>query len=86
MDPLLLPENYKSSLDVIGTQRAIKKIKDFFEKTLADKLHLTRVSAPLFVRANTGFNDNLTGIEKPVSFSFIDVNHNESSTNYKNTH
>lgn len=75
MDPLILPKNYESSLDVIGTQRAIKQIKDFFEKALADKLHLTRVSAPLFVRANTGFNDNLTGVERPVTFSFIDGDH-----------
>lgn len=55
-------------LDVIETQVAIKNIKDYFESNLADKLNLLRVSAPLFVRPETGLNDNLSGYEKPVSF------------------
>ena len=50
------------------TQIAIKEIKDFFEKKLADKLNLIRVSAPLFVRPESGLNDNLSGVEKAVSF------------------
>ncbi|HHX68287.1 MAG TPA: aspartate--ammonia ligase [Gallicola sp.] len=49
-------------------QVAIKQIKDFYERKLAEKLNLTRVSAPLFVKPETGLNDNLTGVEKPVSF------------------
>lgn len=51
------------------SQEGIKLIKDFFERKLAEKLNLTRVSAPLFVKANTGINDNLSGVEKAVSFS-----------------
>ncbi|NMB26858.1 MAG: aspartate--ammonia ligase [Tissierellia bacterium] len=56
-------------LDVKETQIAIKTIKDYFEKELAEKLNLIRVSAPLFVRPETGLNDNLSGVEKPVSFN-----------------
>ncbi|NLV76092.1 MAG: aspartate--ammonia ligase [Tissierellia bacterium] len=58
-----------SKLDIRETQIAIKLVKDFFEKELSNKLNLIRVSAPLFVKADTGLNDNLTGIEKPVSFN-----------------
>ena len=54
------------------TQRAIKLIKDYFERSLADKLNLMRVSAPLFVRPETGFNDNLTGVEKAVRFNLTE--------------
>lgn len=50
------------------TQIAIKQIKDFFQVDLAKTLHLTRVSAPLFVRPETGLNDNLSGTEMPVHF------------------
>ena len=50
------------------SQEGIKLIKDFFKKKLSEKLNLTRVSAPLFVKANTGLNDNLSGVEKAVSF------------------
>lgn len=71
---LILPEGYRSSLDVIETQRAIKNIKDFFEEDLAKKLNLTRVSAPLFVQQSTGINDNLNGEEVPVHFKFRNGN------------
>ncbi len=54
------------------TQRAIKYIKDYFEVELAKSLNLMRVSAPLFVRPETGFNDNLTGVEKAVKFSLTE--------------
>lgn len=67
---LILPEGYSSSLDIIETQKAIKSIKDFFESNLANKLNLTRVSAPLFVPQSTGVNDNLNGVEVPVHFKF----------------
>ena len=69
---LKVPKGYKSSLDLLETQRAIKIIKDFFQYRLSETLNLTRVSAPLFVRANTGINDNLNGIEKPVGFEFLE--------------
>lgn len=67
---LILPEGYSSSLDIIETQKAIKSIKDFFQTNLAEKLNLTRVSAPLFVPQSTGVNDNLNGVEVPVHFKF----------------
>lgn len=63
-------------LDVMQTQVAIKKLKDFFENSLAKKLNLVRVSAPLFVAPETGLNDNLNGIEKPVSFTIKTCNQN----------
>lgn len=59
---------YNNLLNLIETQAAIKKIKDYFENNLALKLSLTRVSAPICVTKSSGLNDNLTGIEHPVSF------------------
>ncbi|WP_215507463.1 aspartate--ammonia ligase [Peptoniphilus sp. EMRHCC_23] len=58
------------------TQIAIKSLKDYFERDLANTLNLTRVSAPLFVRPETGLNDNLSGVEKAVSFKMrkYDIN------------
>jgi aspartate--ammonia ligase len=64
---------YKSKLDLINTEIAIKLIKDQFEHSIANKLHLLRVSAPLFVEKNTGINDQLNGIEEAVSFGKDDV-------------
>lgn len=58
-----------NKLDIKETQIAIKLIKDYFERELSNRLNLIRVSAPLFVKADTGLNDNLTGIERPVSFN-----------------
>ena len=60
--------SYKSKLDLRQTEVAIKQVKDFFERELAKELNLTRVSAPLFVKPESGLNDNLSGIERPVSF------------------
>ena len=65
---MTIPDNYKSSLTIRETEEAIKYIKDLFEATLARSLHLTRVSAPMFVFPDTGLNDNLSGEEQPVSF------------------
>lgn len=65
-------KDYFSPLDVVETQKAIKLIKNTFEKNLAKNLKLARVSAPLFVEPSTGLNDNLSGKEKPVSFKLID--------------
>ena len=69
---LTIPEGYKSKLTVRQTQLAIKKVKDFFERDLAIELNLTRVSAPVFVDRASGLNDNLNGVERPVSFSIKD--------------
>ncbi len=63
-----IPKGYKSLLNTRQTQIAIKKVKDFFERDLAIQLDLTRVSAPLFVRHDSGLNDTLNGVERPVSF------------------
>src|SRR5690554_3439703 len=70
---LILPKGYKSSLDIRETEIAIKKVKDFFETELSKALKLTRVSAPLFVCPETGLNDNLNGVERPVSFDIKDI-------------
>jgi aspartate--ammonia ligase len=65
---LIVPKGYNAELDIKKTEIGIKLVKDYFEKDLAKQLNLTRVSAPLFVRPETGLNDNLNGIERPVSF------------------
>lgn len=65
---LAIPTGYKPLLGLKQTEIAIKEVKDYFEKSLARELALTRVSAPLFVKSNTGINDNLNGIERVVSF------------------
>ena len=72
IDGLIIPENYTSKYSLIETEVHIKKIKDFFEKALAENLNLTRVSAPLFVEPHTGINDNLNGVETPVSFDLLE--------------
>ena len=68
MEHLIIPDEYVSSLDLHETQIAIKTVKDFFQNLLAERLNLRRVSAPLFVRPESGLNDNLNGVERPVSF------------------
>ena len=69
MSRLDIPAGYKPQLTLRQTEVAIKKVKDFFERDLAIQLNLTRVSAPLFVDATSGLNDNLNGFERPVHFS-----------------
>jgi aspartate--ammonia ligase len=71
---LVLPLGYEPVLDLMETQRAIKKIKDFFQQELAYGLQLRRVSAPMFVDPDKGLNDNLTGVERTVSFTIKDMN------------
>ncbi len=66
---MIIPKDYKCDLDVLETQKAIKKLKDYFQKELSEELNLLRVSSPLFVLPESGTNDNLNGIEKPVSFN-----------------
>ena len=72
MDSSFVPSGYSSLLDVRQTEVAIKKLKDFFERDLAIQLNLTRVSAPLFVRSDSGLNDTLNGVERPVAFDMKD--------------
>jgi aspartate--ammonia ligase len=70
---LLIPPNYKPLHGVKETERAIKSLKDFVELNLATELNLSRVTAPLFVQGGTGINDDLNGIERPVSFPIKDM-------------
>ena len=74
MSHLILPENYDPIIDLMESQRAIKKIKDYFQQELAYGLNLRRVSAPLFVNPATGLNDNLNGVERRVNFTLKDIN------------
>ena len=71
MKELILPKDYKSELNLHDTQLAIKTVKDFFQALLAQRLNLTRVSAPLFVDPATGLNDNLNGYERPDRKSVV---------------
>lgn len=73
MSNLILPDGYKSILDQAETQRAIKKIKDYFQQELAYGLQLRRVTAPLFVEPDSGLNDNLNGYERRVEFTIKDM-------------
>lgn len=68
MNKVYVPEGYKSALSVYDTQRAIELIKETFQKNLRTALNLKRVSAPLFVSADTGLNDDLNGVERAVDF------------------
>lgn len=68
MSRMYIPEGYKSALNLKETQIAIKKVKDFFQSQLTAQLNLYRVTAPLFVEPKSGLNDNLNGVERPVSF------------------
>ncbi len=65
---LILPDGYDAKLNIRQTEEAIKLIKDRFERELAAALNLHRISAPLFVRPDSGLNDNLNGVERPVQF------------------
>ena len=68
MENFTVPKDYHAELNLHDTQVAIKTVKDFFQQTLAHRLNLLRVSAPLFVDPKSGLNDNLNGVERPVSF------------------
>ena len=63
-----IPTKYRTLLDQLETEKAIKLTKDFFEVNLAESLNLRRVTAPLLVKAGTGINDDLNGVEQPISF------------------
>ncbi len=68
MNSVIIPSGYKPLLDEYDTQRAIAYIKQTFQSELSSALNLKRVSAPLFVTEESGLNDNLSGVERPVSF------------------
>ncbi len=68
MSKIYIPKGYKSPQPIKETEIAIKEVKDYFERALASALNLTRVSAPLFVKPESGLNDNLNGVERPVTF------------------
>lgn len=70
---LITPENYEPVLSVMQTQEAIKYIRDTFQREFGKELGLLRISAPLFVTKSSGLNDNLNGIERPVSFDIQEL-------------
>lgn len=74
MERLVIPKGYKSPQSIKETEVAIKEVKDYFERALADALQLKRVSAPLFVTPESGLNDNLNGVERPVAFGIKEQN------------
>ena len=76
MSKLTIPAGYKMPLSTYEMQRAIEFIKSNFQVNLGQALNLRRVSAPLFVEENSGLNDNLNGVERPVSFDIPDVGAN----------
>ena len=78
MDHLIIPKDYHSELNLHDTQIAIKTVKDFFQNLLALRLNLSRVSAPLFVDPLSGLNDELNGVERPVSFGILEQNDKET--------
>lgn len=77
MSHLTIPTSYQSLLDIKNTEHAIKFIKDHFQTNLAAELKLKRITAPMFVKKGTGINDDLNGIEKPVSFRVKDIKNEE---------
>ena len=66
-------KKYLPKLDVLTTQKAIQTLRHRFEEELCTALHLTRASAPLFVRQGSGLNDDLNGVERPVSFDILET-------------
>ncbi len=78
MEHLIIPENYHSELSLHDTQIAIKTVKDFFQNLLSERLNLRRVSAPLFVDPSSGLNDNLNGVERPVTFGIKEQNEKQA--------
>lgn len=69
----IIPDNYDPVLTVRETQEAIKFIRDLFQKEFGRQMNLERVSAPLFVTRNSGLNDNLNGVERPVAFDMQEI-------------
>ena len=73
MSKLIKPTGYKALLDTKQTEQGIKQIKDFFQENLSTELRLSRVTAPLFVLQGLGINDDLNGVERPVTFPIKDL-------------
>ena len=73
MSYLIKPVNYKPLLDMKQTELGIKQIKEFFQQNLSSELRLRRVTAPLFVLKGMGINDDLNGVERPVTFPIKDL-------------
>ena len=73
MSKIIRPVNYERLLDMRQTEQGIKLIKDFFQQNLSTELRLRRVTAPLFVLKGLGINDDLNGVERPVSFPIKDL-------------
>ena len=73
MSYLITPEYYSPLLDLKQTELGIKQIKEFFQLNLSSELRLRRVTAPLFVLKGMGINDDLNGVERPVSFPIKDM-------------
>lgn len=73
MSKIIKPTDYKQLLNPTQTEQGIKQIKDFFQANLSTALRLRRVTAPLFVLKGLGINDDLSGVERPVSFPIKDM-------------
>jgi len=73
MSQLIRPNNYRRLLDARQTEQGIKLIKEFFQQNLSTELRLRRVTAPLFVMKGLGINDDLNGVERPVTFPIRDL-------------
>lgn len=73
MSQLIRPNNYRRLLDARQTEQGIKLIKEFFQQNLSTELRLRRVTAPLFVMKGLGINDDLNGVERPVTFPIRDM-------------
>lgn len=73
MSYLIKPANYRPLLDLKQTEQGIKLIKEFFQQNLSTELRLRRVTAPLFVLQGMGINDDLSGVERAVSFPIKDL-------------
>ncbi|MCR5772217.1 MAG: aspartate--ammonia ligase [Butyrivibrio sp.] len=78
MENLIIPDSYESALNLHDTQVGIKTVKDFFQNTLSENLNLLRVTAPLFVAPESGLNDNLNGVERPVAFDIKNEDEREA--------
>lgn len=80
MSHITIPEGYQSLLGLYDTQKAIGLIKTIFQEKLCMALHLKRVTAPLFVMQGSGLNDDLNGVERPVSFDVPSLNEQAGSS------
>lgn len=75
---LTIPQQYRSTLTLKETEYAIRYVKSLFQQQLSEMLHLARVSAPLFVWPESGLNDDLNGVERPVSFGILEQQDKEA--------